>query len=78
MKNKIWIATIKPEDLERRSVKCFDGSFVDISKHCGYLSTLDLGKLVFRRSDSVSCGEVEVEDNLTRQRRLRFFKKKNL
>lgn len=74
MKGKTWIATIKTEDIERRAVRCFDGSFVDVSKHCGYLSTLDLGKFVYRRS----CGEVEVETNFDRQKRIRFFKNKDL
>ena len=67
MKGKIWIATIKTEDIERRAVRCFDDAFIDVSNFCGYLSTLDLGKFVFRLSN----GEIEVETNFDRQKRLK-------
>jgi len=67
MKNKTWIATIKTEDIERRAIRCFDDTLIDVSSFCGYLSTLDQGKFVFRLSN----GEIEVETNFDRCKRLK-------
>lgn len=67
MKNKIFIGIIKEEDIERRAIRCFDDTFVDVSSFCGYLSTLDLGKLVYR----LESGDIYVEDNIKKNLRLK-------